>query len=561
MANDDTAQDQTAYDQLGLTPQQRSLIGYNTIGSIGALLLAAGQKMSPQDRAKYLAQLGNVPTQMSQQIDAATQGRVRQQQLAQIAAQAALMKAQTANLPIEAQFKQAQAAEANARVSLTQAQAAAAQRSNDYAESVRKIMQGPEFQARIDDMAPSFRETARAMAANGSPEAYARLQEWLTPTIDQNGNYTIRATGELGNIYTGQSYRMGPNGLAPMQSTLVAPISPPAAGQVPISPPAAGQVPIAAPVANGTRAEATPPAAGQAPQGESRFNEAVLANVAPAIANQVRAIARGDEEIPEGRAGQAGLGMQLRSLVALYDPNGYSNILNGVRRKISQDFSPSGNGGALIASAEKIINHVVNLQEAASDLGNGQYPIINEIRNLYREHTGDSKITNFDQWRTAVAEELGKFLRGGGQLTDSQVKLMQQDISKIQSPDQLQQAIDNVFELMQGQLRPKLAQYEAAMGRPYNGGQPFSQETRDRLAYIDAHPVPGSQKALAMEKARAAAAAGATPAAPGAGPAQAPAPAISLPPEARAALKENQVTTFRNGTKWMLRNGQPVQVQ
>jgi uncharacterized membrane protein len=131
MANDDTAQDQTAYDQLGLTPQQRSLIGYNTIGSIGALLLAAGQKMSPQDRAKYLAQLGNVPTQMSQQIDAATQSRVRQQQLAQIAAQAALMKGQLANLPIEAQLKQAQAAEANARVPLTQAQAMAAQTAAD----------------------------------------------------------------------------------------------------------------------------------------------------------------------------------------------------------------------------------------------------------------------------------------------------------------------------------------------------------------------------------------------------------------------------------------------
>lgn len=51
---------------------------------------------------------------------------------------------------------------------------------------------------------------------------------------------------------------------------------------------------------------------------------------------------------------------------------------------------------------------------------------------------------------------------------------------------------------------------------------------------------------------------------PAAGPAAAPAPAGgsgTLPPEARAALKEGQVTTFGNGQKWTLRNGMPAQVQ
>ncbi|MDE2471864.1 MAG: hypothetical protein KGL35_24850 [Bradyrhizobium sp.] len=46
-----------------------------------------------------------------------------------------------------------------------------------------------------------------------------------------------------------------------------------------------------------------------------------------------------------------------------------------------------------------------------------------------------------------------------------------------------------------------------------------------------------------------------TSAAPGGSP-----PATTLPPEARSALKEGQVTTFQNGQKWTLRNGQPEQV-
>lgn len=37
-------------------------------------------------------------------------------------------------------------------------------------------------------------------------------------------------------------------------------------------------------------------------------------------------------------------------------------------------------------------------------------------------------------------------------------------------------------------------------------------------------------------------------------------PAASMPPAARASLKEGQITTFGNGQKWTLRGGQPVQV-
>jgi hypothetical protein len=40
-----------------------------------------------------------------------------------------------------------------------------------------------------------------------------------------------------------------------------------------------------------------------------------------------------------------------------------------------------------------------------------------------------------------------------------------------------------------------------------------------------------------------------------------PAGGVSLPPEAIKSLKEGQITTFGNGQKWTLENGQPVQIQ
>ena len=65
--------DKTVDEKTGLTPQQQNLIGYNQLGSLGALLMAAGQKQMPADRAKYLAQIGNIPGQMQQQMSAAMQ--------------------------------------------------------------------------------------------------------------------------------------------------------------------------------------------------------------------------------------------------------------------------------------------------------------------------------------------------------------------------------------------------------------------------------------------------------------------------------------------------------
>lgn len=58
--------DQTP-DPAGLTRGDRSQLGFNTIGNIGALLMAAGQPMYGPDRARYLAAMGNVPGQMQEQ--------------------------------------------------------------------------------------------------------------------------------------------------------------------------------------------------------------------------------------------------------------------------------------------------------------------------------------------------------------------------------------------------------------------------------------------------------------------------------------------------------------
>ena len=51
----------------GLTEAQRKQAMWGTFGNLGALLMAAGQKQMPAQRAQYLAQLGNIPDQMQKQ--------------------------------------------------------------------------------------------------------------------------------------------------------------------------------------------------------------------------------------------------------------------------------------------------------------------------------------------------------------------------------------------------------------------------------------------------------------------------------------------------------------
>jgi hypothetical protein len=63
------APDNTTVDpNTGMTAAQRQQSIYGTFGNLGALLMAAGQKQMPAERAKYLAQIGSIPGQMQQQM-------------------------------------------------------------------------------------------------------------------------------------------------------------------------------------------------------------------------------------------------------------------------------------------------------------------------------------------------------------------------------------------------------------------------------------------------------------------------------------------------------------
>lgn len=73
----------TADPTTGLVDSQRRQLAFNALGNIGATLLAAGQNIMPQDRARILAGLGDAPNQLAQQqLMMQRAGQARRQEMA-----------------------------------------------------------------------------------------------------------------------------------------------------------------------------------------------------------------------------------------------------------------------------------------------------------------------------------------------------------------------------------------------------------------------------------------------------------------------------------------------
>lgn len=181
----------------GMTEAQRQQAIYGTFGNLGALLMAAGQKQMPADRAKYLAQIGNIPGQLQQQLTDA---------------QKLLMQKQ--------QFQTTQA--------LQKQQLAAAELQNKQAQAASEALNTPEFKAQFDALPAPQKAVIEAARAKGDYATISSVLKEMQPKPDANGNVFDPKTNSIFNIYTGVS-RTLPG--APNAANASTAANAPAAGQ------------------------------------------------------------------------------------------------------------------------------------------------------------------------------------------------------------------------------------------------------------------------------------------------------------------------------------------
>jgi hypothetical protein len=158
----------------GMTEAQRQQAIYGTFGNLGALLMAAGQKQMPSERAKYLAQIGNIPGQLNQQLTDA---------------QKLLMQKQ--------QFQTTQA--------LQKQQLASAELANKQAQAASEALNTPEFKAQFDALPAPQKAVIEAARAKGDYATINNVLKELQPKPDANGNVFDPKTNSIFNIFTGIS--------------------------------------------------------------------------------------------------------------------------------------------------------------------------------------------------------------------------------------------------------------------------------------------------------------------------------------------------------------------
>jgi hypothetical protein len=268
----------------------------------------------------------------------------------------------------------------------------------------------------------------------------------------------------------------------------------------------------------------------------------VLANLDPGVANMVRSV-------DEGRMSLSQVPMKNRFMVErllhAYDGQ-WDGTVWGARSRQQNDLATNGTAGKMITSVNQLLPHLSTLSDRAAALNATNYPEANTVKNWLATATGDPRVKRFNSVRDVAATDAARLLRGTGAMTESEIDHWRQNFAAAGSPSQLQDVIrDLADDLIGARMSSIRESYRINMRQ--EPPEFLSPEAKGALTKIKGGAAPAQPAAAA-------------PAAGAAAPAGGGQAAAALPPKALAKLQEGHITTFGNGQKWTLRNGQPAQV-
>lgn len=141
-----------------------------------------------------------------------------------------------------------------------------------------------------------------------------------------------------------------------------------------------------------------------------------------------------------------------------FDATNWSGRVAGVK-----DFS-AGKSSEMVRSANQTLHHTGALLDSMDALNNGSYPLINKAGNAINEASGGGAPTAFRLNAHAVAEEMSKVFKGAN-LSDTEIKSWEQNLSENMSPEQQRAAIGKLRDLLQGSLQALDEKRVASIGQ------------------------------------------------------------------------------------------------
>ena len=192
---------------------------------------------------------------------------------------------------------------------------------------------------------------------------------------------------------------------------------------------------------------------------------AFLATLKPSYAQQLTAMANGDQEIPSGRAAVTPLGM--KTLSDLYQAYPDASKINMPARVKTREAFTSGTQAQNITSINTVLGHADQLYQDINALRNTPWALWNGVAQATGQTVGDpqtvSAVARFNSDRKQFADEMTKALRGsGGAEGDVQYWLKQLDAAK--SPDALHSVVESSADLLNTRLKNLTDSYNTGMG-------------------------------------------------------------------------------------------------
>lgn len=235
------------------------------------------------------------------------------------------------------------------------------------------------------------------------------------------------------------------------------------------SPPVATAQPDGAPSVPGAPSAPASGAAAPSPQQsdltaidpQTGRREGWLKAQSPEVQDYIKKVA--DYQIdPRTSSTKGGHREQIMSAVAQYDPT-YDQNTFGSRAKAVKDFSTGAQGNS-IRSFDVATDHLDTLQKYVEAAKNGDYRVINSLRQKWLQETGSPLPTNIQAVAPIVGAEVSKAIIGSNNALADREEL-RKPLNGANSPEQLMGAIQAYKALMTGQLKGLGKQYEDTTGR------------------------------------------------------------------------------------------------
>ena len=189
--------------------------------------------------------------------------------------------------------------------------------------------------------------------------------------------------------------------------------------------------------------------------------DALYGYLPPAYRNTVKAMIEGRQPLPSTTAMRSPATLALIDAAHAIDPSFDATVWKA-RNEAGPDWT-KGKSSEMVRAANQTLAHVGSLMDAMDKLGNTRFPVANYVKNFANEATGGGEPGSFRTNAHAVAEEMSKVFKGAN-LSDSEIRHWEQNLSENMSREQQRAQIAKLSELLHGSLQALEEKRLTAMG-------------------------------------------------------------------------------------------------